>query len=404
MPNPNPSSTRNVALFLDGTWNTLWDNTNVWRLKSLCKQNSSQLVYYSQGVGTQADEKFRGGVLGYGIDQEVIDAYEWLVENHEEGDHLFLFGFSRGAYTARSLSGLISKCGLLRAGAPLSVRQLYDRYRLDSTVRDIRLLQEAVEKGQKNTLTPEENWMLKYCKAIPIWFLGVWDTVGSLGISFGDIPELSRQSYHFLETDLRINNTNAYHALAIDEHRADFAPTLWSRPKDASWPPARSLEKVEQRWFVGAHANVGGGYRNDLLAQVPLKWLMGKAKGHGLEFRYDVEFDGDIYKAGITDSYADFMDGVYKHLPFTKEYYRVIDGKPLTTSFGDEAETINETIDVSVFNRWRADVKYRPQNLQDWANKHQLDIAKLNSTVWAAKPDISISDSPAPDGDVIKMG
>ncbi|MBR0750152.1 DUF2235 domain-containing protein, partial [Bradyrhizobium japonicum] len=121
---------KKLAIYLDGTFNTLNNNTNVWRLKSLTAETPDQRVYYSQGVGTIRGEVVRGGVAGYGIDDEIIKAYTWLIENYDDGDEIFIFGFSRGAYTARSLSGLISKCGILRLGAPLSIEQLYARYRL----------------------------------------------------------------------------------------------------------------------------------------------------------------------------------------------------------------------------------------------------------------------------------
>jgi uncharacterized protein (DUF2235 family) len=130
---PNaPVSTKRVAVFLDGTWNTVNDNTNVWRLKSLLADTSGdgrkQHVYYSTCVGTTFGSHIRGGMLGYGLNDEIIRAYEWLIDNYQAGDQLFIFGFSRGAYTARSLSGLIAKCGLIAIGAPLSVAELFVRY------------------------------------------------------------------------------------------------------------------------------------------------------------------------------------------------------------------------------------------------------------------------------------
>ena len=110
---------KRIAIFLDGTWNKLENNTNVWRLKSLCDPNAqNQITYYSKGVGTNFGDSVRGGVEGYGIDDEIIAAYTWLAQSFETGDEIFVFGFSRGAYTARSLSGLISKCGVLKPGAP----------------------------------------------------------------------------------------------------------------------------------------------------------------------------------------------------------------------------------------------------------------------------------------------
>ena len=142
VPNPVVPPQKRLAVFLDGTWNTVNDNTNVWRLKSLLAPKGpdgvEQLSYYSTGVGTAFGERVRGGMFGYGLNDEIIRAYEWLIEHYNIGDELFIFGFSRGAYTARSLSGFISKCGLLAAGAPLSIDELYARYRRASAVRTIR--------------------------------------------------------------------------------------------------------------------------------------------------------------------------------------------------------------------------------------------------------------------------
>src|SRR3954471_149105 len=119
---------KKLAVFLDGTWNAVADNTNVWRMKSLCATASSegapQLVYYDIGVNG-----FFGGMVGKGLSQNVREAYEWLIDNYNPGDDVFIFGFSRGAYTARSLSGLIAKHGLLKPGSPLGVAQLYERYK-----------------------------------------------------------------------------------------------------------------------------------------------------------------------------------------------------------------------------------------------------------------------------------
>src|SRR5580658_6823071 len=301
---------KRIALFLDGTWNTVYDDTNVWRLKSLCKAEGDQVCYYSAGVGTQFGQRLIGGMFGYGLDDEVIQAYQWLIEHYTPDDHVFLFGFSRGAFTARSLSGFISKCGLLKPGSPLSLKQLYARYRKGSTVHTIRELKNIPDKD----LSLEDKWLKEYSMPIPIWFQGVWDTVGALGIPFGNFPTISRSQYAFLETDLRINNDRAFHALAIDEHRETFAPTLWTKTivRDAEAYPPRPLEEVEQRWFVGAHADVGGGYENGLLAQIPLKWLMQKAQLHGLVCSDSVNIDGDEIQADIHDSFATMLGGIYR--------------------------------------------------------------------------------------------
>jgi uncharacterized protein (DUF2235 family) len=391
------SGGKRIALFLDGTWNTVDDDTNVWRLKSLCAADADQICYYSAGVGTLFGQRLIGGMFGYGLDDEVIRAYQWLVQNYAADDRIYIFGFSRGAFTARSLSGFISKCGLLKAGAPVSLIQLYARYRLGATVRTIRELKDVPDTA----LSLEDRWLKEYSMPIPIWFQGVWDTVGALGVPFGNFPTISRSKYAFLETDLRINNDRAFHAMAIDEHRETFAPTLWSKTVvkgDATYPP-RPLDQVEQRWFVGAHADVGGGYSNDLLAQIPLKWLMQKAQLHGLVCKDTVNIDGDESQAPVHDSFGTMLGGFYKLCKLGRPYYRTI-GAAAVQSGDSTTTTINETIDSTVFDRWRNNSAYRPENLVAWAQNRRIDVASLHNPVRAddatAVPEVAPAPTPAP--------
>jgi uncharacterized protein (DUF2235 family) len=381
------ANSRRLALFLDGTWNTVNDDTNVWRMKSLCAVDADQICYYSPGVGTSFGDRILGGMFGYGLDEEVINAYQWLMENYDTDDRIFIFGFSRGAFTARSLSGFISKCGLLRPGAPISLRQLYERYRKGNTVHTIRELANLPD----NALSLEEKWLKKYSMAIPIWLQGVWDTVGALGIPFGNMPTISRSRYAFLETDLRINNDRAFHALAVDEHRVAFAPTLWTRSvrNDAESYPPRPLDQVEQRWFVGAHADVGGGYDDGLLAQIPLKWLMQKAALHGLIFKGDVTIDGDEGRAVVHDSFAEMAGGIYRALKLGRRYYRSIGARSVVV-YDTTTATINETLDASIFDRWRRNKDYRPANLAAWAKARGVDVAELQGNVRADDPRILV--------------
>jgi uncharacterized protein (DUF2235 family) len=376
---------KRIAIFLDGTWNTLQNNTNVWRLKSLCDPAASnQPVYYNKGVGTSFGEAVRGGVEGYGIDQEIIDAYTWLTECFEPGDQIFIFGFSRGAYTARSLSGLVAKCGVLRPGAPLSIEQLFGRYRRRSekTLNDLLHGPTSVDL--------EERWLVKYCEPTKIRMVGVWDTVGSLGSPVASLRSKIAE-YIFLDTHLRVQNEFAFHALAIDEQRKSFEPTLWTKTvrNDAAQGVAlpRPLSEVEQRWFVGAHANVGGGYPSDVLAQPPLEWLMGKAAGLGLRFRDTFVADGQTPDAPIADSYRDFGRGLVRF--FVPRFYRPIGTNPQkgTTS---TTERINETIDGSVFERWRGNSSYRPPNLLEWAQRRRVDPAALTGAHLATEPSVAV--------------
>jgi len=382
---------KRLAIFLDGTWNSVESNTNVWRMRALCATKGQdgvpQLVYYSVGVNG-----FLGGVFGQGLDENIRLAYEWLIENYNPGDEIFIFGFSRGAYTARSLAGLIAMDGVLKAGSPIGISELFDRYRKgdEETIWRLREMQNA---GEVSNFTEQEKWLLKYSQPANVNVIGVWDTVGSVGLAAGDIPGISRSSFDYLQTGLRIHILNGYHALALDEHRNDFAPTLWDvrHPKNpnAIVAPPRPLSGVEQRWFVGAHANVGGGYQTDLLAQAPLRWMMKKAETQGLTFRSEVEPDGDSLKAPISDSYKAFGYGLY-HI-VSSPLYRTVGRDPEVQENGTHIN-VNETIDVSVFARWRADSAYRPANLAEWAQRKSVDPAKLETSVRADDPRVGVPD------------
>ena len=380
---------KRLAVFLDGTWNSVDSNTNVWRMRALCAPKSAdgkpQLVYYSLGVNG-----FWGGVFGQGLDNNIRSAYEWLIENYNEGDEIYIFGFSRGAYTARSLAGLVAIDGILKAGSPIGITELFNRYRAGNE-ESIWQLRDKVKAGEIKTFSREDAWLIKYSHPVDVTMIGVWDTVGSLGISAGNIPGISRPTFSYLQTGLRTHILNGFHALAIDEHRNDFAPTLWDvrRPKDprAVVAEPRSIDSVEQRWFVGAHANVGGGYTTDLLPQAPLRWIMQKAEAKGLSFRSQVELDGDALTAPIANSYKDFGYGLYSWV--SSPLYRVIGREPETGDDGTHTN-VNETIDLSVFDRWRTDSSYRPQNLVEWAKRKQVDPAQIANPVRADDPHVTV--------------
>lgn len=382
---------KRLAIFLDGTWNSVNSNTNVWRMRALTaaksKDGKRQLVYYEVGVNG-----FLGGVFGQGLDDNIRLAYEWLIENYNDGDDIFIFGFSRGAFTARSLAGLIAIDGILKAGSPIGVTELFDRYKKGNE-ESIWTLKEMEASGDASKLTQQERWLLKYSQPVNVKVVGVWDTVGSVGLAAGNIPGISRSQFDYLQTGLRIHILNGYHALAIDEHRNDFAPTLWDvrHPKDPNAVIAqpRPLSSVEQRWFVGAHANVGGGYATDLLPQAPLRWMMKKAESQGLAFRSEVELDGDALSAPLADSYKEFAYGFYSLV--TGPLYRTIGREPDVREDGTHIN-VNETIDATVFERWRADSTYRPANLVEWAQRKKIDPAQLQNSVRADDPHVGVPD------------
>jgi hypothetical protein len=274
---------------------------------------------------------------------------------------------------------MLSICGLCKPGAPLGVGQLYARYRkVDRNQASIRKLREAAGAGTEPQPL-EEKWVLRFSRPVDITMIGVWDTVAAL-----DLPGLG--IHEFLDPNLRHDALNAFHALAVDENRCKFAPTLWTQSspiRDGKPQIKRALSSVEQRWFVGAHANVGGGYPSDSLPEAPLRWLAGKAVALGLALRDSSDVSDATGSAPIADSFSSFLDGAYQLA--SRRYFRPI-GAPPTQIDGYWVATINETIDASVFQRWQADPGYRPEGLSEWASRAAFDLNTARGAVRADEP------------------
>ena len=248
---------RNIVLCLDGTNNKYAAvNTNVVKLYAMLDKKSDQLGYYQPGIGTFAPPGIWGGLkrkiitrldlaIAWLLEDHVSDAYRFLMRYHEEGDRIFLFGFSRGAYTARVLAAMLYKVGLLSKGNEELIPFAWDIFRKDSDLK--------LATGFRHT----------FARSVPIHFLGVWDTVSSVGWAWS--PK------HFQYT---MNNPCVIivrHAVALDERRTYFVQNLWGEGPD-----------VEQVWFPGVHCDVGGGYPDGTLSTLGLAWMTREAKAHGL--------------------------------------------------------------------------------------------------------------------------
>jgi uncharacterized protein (DUF2235 family) len=367
-------------MFLDGTWDTPDDNTNVWRSRLLVRDTdaagNAQDAYYEEGVGTKRFERLRGGALGRGLDANLRNAYQWLMSRYDDGDEIYLFGFSRGAYTARSLGGLIGRCGLLQPGSPFSVQQIFERYRRGAEAPSLLELQFK----EKLPESDEDTSLMQYSRRVDVEFIGVWDTVEALGIPVGNIHGLSRSSYYFHNTNPSALYKHMYQALAVDENRKDYQAVLWTlfQPAAEPVPTLKPDQTLEQRWFIGAHCNVGGGYRNDELAQIPLAWLVEKAAECGLRFKYELELTGDEYLQQPVDSYARFLKGVYRLITLGRRHFRPIARDPVATKkLAGWSHSVNETIDATVFARWRSAPAYRPENLSEWAARRGVNPADV---------------------------
>ena len=260
---------KRLIVCCDGTWDDAdagGSFSNVVRLsraiKAKAEDGTEQIVYYQSGVGTGSDAatKITGGAIGVGLSRNVRDAYAFLANNYCDGDQLFLFGFSRGAYTARSIAGLIGWAGILHKGDMDDFGLLWESFKLRA--RPGEPLNPSWTDARTNFPDRHED--------VPIECVGVWDTVGALGIP-GHIGGLFQRFFNFQDTELGVHVKNAFHALAIDEHRKLYEPTLWHKTAGAPQD-----QKIEQVWFAGAHADVGGGYPEHGLADVTLAWMVGR--------------------------------------------------------------------------------------------------------------------------------
>jgi len=268
---------RNLVFFADGTWNDN-DNparlTNVNLLWKLCEEagaaEDDQKIKYQPGVGSTGSivSRLTGGAFGKGLDRNIIDAYIWLSKNYRPSDRIMLFGFSRGAYTIRSLVGMINKAGLV----DLTSEGLNENGRRElsevafSRYRD-RGMDQSKIAGAPTHPMPD------------IQFMGCWDTVGALGIpdEVNVIRKWFRpEKYRFNDTTLSDNVLVARHALSIDEMRRSYAPTLWDETE------GNANRDIKQVWFPGVHANVGGGYPIRDLSDITLEWMIDEAKTAGL--------------------------------------------------------------------------------------------------------------------------
>ncbi len=258
---------KRLVCCLDGTWNSDEHGsvpTNVVKLhRSILPEDAGgvrQVSHYVEGIssakGTRA--QFLKGAVGYEVSDRIREGYEFLIDAYEPGDEIFLFGFSRGAFEARSLAGFITLFGIARKGAGFSVEQAWALYRLPAGRRSAAALAQ-----------------LRAAAHYParIKCVGVWDTVGNIGNPFFSSRLLDRWT-GFHDTRLHSSIDVGLHALSIDEVRGPFRPSLWTRPRHA--PPTPD-QHVEQVWFSGSHANVGGGFPETELSDIALLWMAERA-------------------------------------------------------------------------------------------------------------------------------
>ncbi len=281
---------KNIVIFSDGTNNagsvSAQDSTNVWRLYQACPNvEGEQVTFYDPGLGSRPDARDQEGYgdwiyrylsmgTGFGISWNIRQCYDFLVQNYEPGDKVFLFGFSRGAYTVRSLGGVMSLCGVIKAqqgDQDLSsdseaatetrfalVKQAYGIYKTGQGSEKVTERKDAgrafKEQYSHNTLPH---------------FVGAWDTVAALGLP-GTINILNPFRHKFHDAKLNPDVPFACQALAVDEDRKAFAPVPWEGK-------ATDNQRILQYWFPGVHSDIGGGYEDRGLADITLAWMVDQA-------------------------------------------------------------------------------------------------------------------------------
>lgn len=282
---PNKATTtppRRLILCLDGTWNSAdgASITSIVRLRDIIEPGRvalpnggeiEQRIYYDEGVGTTGTlRRWFDGATGRGLSQNVRQAYRYLAANYRPGDQILIFGFSRGAFTARSVAGYIGASGLLKPENcdAQSEQRAWDYYRTPPKDRYPR-------EGQALDALSQPK--------VRISALGVFDTVGSLGIPSGLFRSWSQARFQFHDTTLGSNIDIALHALAADEKRYSFGPALWQLPQH------RNYRHVEQVWFPGVHSDVGGGYSDDGIGRLALDWMLKRIHDLGVPLGVDVQ-------------------------------------------------------------------------------------------------------------------
>jgi uncharacterized protein (DUF2235 family) len=337
---------KRIVICCDGTWNRpdqvhggIVCASNVTKIARcvapVAAAGIPQLVFYDKGLGTGRFDRFRGGAFGWGIKKKILDAYRFLIINYKPKDELFFFGFSRGAYTVRSTFGLIRNSGLLK---PEFVHKIEDAYALYRR-RDDAARPNAVES---------ELFRRSYSTDVRAKFMGVWDTVGALGLPVGGLLSLINKRWSFHDMTLSSWVDNAYQALAIDEHRKPFQPAVWDQS------PSAGGQVLEQVWFAGSHSDVGGSYEETGLSDITLMWMIEKARA------CDLEID-DKCMVSVNNPKPDPFATIYDS---QRPWYKIAGLGDYMRPMGRRS---HESASSSAVARLQdRQIKYEPSNLKDY--------------------------------------
>ncbi|MEL6615258.1 MAG: DUF2235 domain-containing protein [Bacteroidota bacterium] len=355
---------KNIVLCFDGTNNTVGNRqTSILRIPGLIHPDD-QVVYYDPGVGTlrrttvfgrpkTTASVLAGLGLGYGIFRNVAEAYRYLMNTYEDDDGIFLLGFSRGAYTARLLAGLIQFCGLLDRG-----RDNLIPHALDAYTRRVRKNDGKEEPPFKTGGRIRS----RFGRLPPIQYAGLFDTVSSLGLTLG-----REQNPH---SDANAVIRTVRHALALDERRSFYRPPLMHPPKiAAAGLPKPAADSILQVWFAGVHSDIGGGYEANDVSRMPLEWILVGAARAGLRLKRNEALAATNVSRPFTENafpIHDSMGRVWPLAEFVKRYTwnRDRNNWDRSANHGRPRRVPPETaIHQSVLDRGADIASYRPTNI-----------------------------------------
>lgn len=382
---------KRLIICFDGTWNRLDapHATNVVitaeSVLPIASDGRAQVIFYDEGIGTRKGETYRGGLFGAGMVENLGDAYRFLIFNHTPGDQIYVFGFSRGAYTARSFAGMLSVCGLLRRSDASRVTEAIERYQSragDSSAyaEDMRLFRSKYsphlcvsDEDEAWRCTNVAGYQTGQSNRLQVDYLGVWDTVGSLGVPARyKLLNFLNKKHGFHDTRLSTFIKSARHAVAIDERRRDFQPTLWDNIAELNEKAGAAADAddapYQQRWFPGVHGAVGGGGERRGLSDQTLDWVLDGARKVGLEF------DGAPHTP-IFELAPDYRDHLRNSPP--PESPGIIDRIMKVMPEVDRVPGPDHMYEVSISARRRWLEK--PENLKDNATYRPLTLANVSA-------------------------
>jgi uncharacterized protein (DUF2235 family) len=357
---------KRLVLCLDGTWNDAdgKDITNVVRIRDLVDPKIEhpdgsveyQRVYYHTGVGTGLSKASNvlDGATGRGLDRNVRSVYKFLSQRYREGMEIYVFGFSRGSFTARSLVGYIGASGLLRPEhcTPENEEAAWQYYRCDPDFR----FPSQHEALRKLSFDADK---------VRIRVLGLFDTVGALGVPVEWFRSWNRKKHQFHDVSLSTIVDYAFHAVAIDEKRGPFQASLWQ------YPNHRNFQHAEQVWFPGVHGDIGGGYAEVGLSSRTLFWMLSRIEKHGLGLKFIDSWKQRVRrKFDITDTLHESRTALYSWSKL-RPMIRVINQRrlelgrlPRLCRLPPHAIPLGEMLDYSVLHRWKTCEDYRPDSVR----------------------------------------